>query len=1489
MAQLKTFFKKIVVLVIMISIVMGSCAVPNSYAKLTIQDGEFYYAGTTKGSYVPSDGIFSWLFDFLAQIAEFLLTLIPNILRMAFVGYAAGAEKLLTWVVESTAGVNLQGEDMNATDLTALSDSSNNVTVQAIVYNMVPAFDVNFFENTEKKDLYIKTIKERDADGNLKDKDVVISPTGQQLICKKCEKSADKCCGDVNTTDKEVKCYGNCGCNGCDACKKYAELMIATDPIIIQLKTLIAVWYYLIRLLAVAAMAVVLVAIGIKMAISTVASDKAVYKRMLVDWVTGVILIFTMHYIMLFAITINEILVNTVRESANAVNKVQLAQLSDTKNGSGNSKDKEVEKSNQDIEIDVYEEIRTRAYDPKMTVGLMGMIMYFAMVFMAFKYTIIYVKRFLTLAVLTLMAPGLGVAYALQKVLSGKSSSLKTWFTEYILNLFIQVVHALIYAIFISAALAYSLENVSGVILALILMNFSLKAEGIFRRIFNIDPGNKGLLGSTESAADNLKKSVNTAKGLYMGAKPVAKALTFPARAAFGGAAKTAAAGGLMAGSLAAKGASVLAQKASPTVEKVMKSASDKAESINQGNGVVGKIYSAGKTITKPVTVAGKFFRKKGKSSKDEFKELAKANEVDLQNELNKAISKYQKDPDNKQNARDVLEANRRLEKHREIVASKTKGITAGTVAVGHIKAMFDMNNYFDVKISKNGKKYYTMKSGVVFGKYKYNSSTGKFEKDTSNAAYTQFGASKLLGFTAQDKKLFKEQIMNPIRNSAAGMVAMFAGMGTLTSHPVVAMGMISGGALATTGMVKKFHRSKEGPNRLKLRKDRNKSRYKFGSFTSPAMITIRDNVVMQANRDLSKHLLSEVNRRHPTFKEKMKNDLITPKTIIPTAAGLAVGFVSLPAGLLTAGILRKTMSPSISTAKQDPLNEEYENIYDPYGYEADAAAVKLHPVGNSALDIIDAHHFSQLKKQRDKFDEETGDLMTSQIINDGATKLSMNMRKLDKSLDAMSDDDISALQVAFAMQLGKDYDPKTGLTQSQTADLDVDKRDLVKEIEVTGKDGKTTTREITDKDIENVNKALNNAISARVAKSIERAETIDVNDETMLFEIIDEVSAQPEIKQLLSSDQGVEVLFKGNMSALKSTIKDKAASANTLAKNEIAQNLNLNGEELDVVKEAIVEVATESAGKDGSVDMSTLDQEKIFAKIQTKISGETPKQQPKQQSKQKNSKTDKVNTDVDQLLSKSKEITYKNAISTLLTPDATKIQNNKQLKVNVKTQSAKSKIDSILNLQTGADPLQIRDRVTNANAISKSVKVERKTSREETKKTVKKQMVDILDKYSEDTNTTATKPEDKMTAKEKLAQAKAATESLLAFAGDSKEVNDARDSLLNSLFAVSNTQQQLRELNEYAQENFSEKTKFKKKKSQKYLQAEIDASVARAEKSKFEMQELQTGTAGNPDEKKKKQRQVILSEEALNSMGPVKDAVKASKDIIAEMRKKRL
>ena len=1538
MAQLREVCKKIILMVIMISIIMGSCAVPNSYAKLTIQDGEFYYAGTTKGSYVPSEGIFSWIFDMLAQIASFLLALIPNVLRMAFVGYAAGGEKLLTWALESTSGVNAQGEDINSTDLTALSDSTNNVTVQSIVYNMLPALNVNFFDvGKTKKELYIKEIKEKDASGALKTKKVVISPTGQQLNCKKCGKSVLECCGELDDDIKEIKCYAtgtegknDCGCNGCEACKKYAQLMAAKDPIIVQLKTLIAVWYYLIQLLAVAAMAVVLIAVGIKMAISTIASDKAVYKRMLVDWVGGVIIIFTMHYIMYFAININETLVNIVRESANAINKVQLAELADTKQGN-----EEVEKSNQDIEIDVYEEIRTRAYDMKMTVGLVGMIMYITMVFMAFKYTLIYIKRWLTLAVLTLMAPGIGVAYALQKVLSGKSSSLKTWLTEYMLNLVIQVVHALIYAIFISAALAYSLQNVSGVIIALILMNFSLKAEGIFRRIFNLDPGNKGLLGSTETAGDKDKimNKAKSIKGMMLGASPVSKALTFPQRAIAGAAGKTIAAGALAGGAKAANLASKVSNHVSPKAEKVFNAGkekvSNKLDSIKQGNGFSGKIYSAGKTITKPISLAGNFVKKHSKKliQKDEDKELRLLGEAELQKKFSEAASKYEKNPHDKESAVDVLEANRRLERYREITLGKQAGnLTVGGVVAGHVKGVFDINNYFDVTFDKNGNRKYEMKSGLIFGNRQYNPETGRFEKDTSNAAYTQLGASKLLGFTKKDKEIFKQQIMAPALKGVGGLAAMFMGMGTFVGHPAVGLGLLAGGAVSTGGMAKRFHRSKNGQGRLKVIHGYKVQgsiipfRLKFGSFDTPTVANMRSKIVMQANRELAAQLTKDIENRHPGFRERIKNGLLTPKTIIPATAGIAIGTISLPAGLLAAGIARKGVNvlrnkkgykDTTPSRKQDPKNKMYKNRYDPYGYEADSQVVRLHSVGASAPDIVDSHHFKQLADQRKVIDDETADLMGEVVLNKGRNRQSRNMNNFNKQIDELLDkQDDEATQVAIMAALGFVYDPKTGTKTSINDELDVEKRDLCETIDIVDESGNITEREITAQDVKRVNEALNEAILTRIMEKAERGEEIDINSEAMLLDIVNDVSKQSGIKELLSNNQGVEVLFKGNMNAIKETIKDKAASANNFAKAEMAKNLQLTGEEFDVVKEAIIEVAKDSASSDGEIDMSTLNQDKIFAKVQDKLneSSKKPSDAKSQKSGKKETKNaNKVDSSVDQILEKSKAIAYKKAINTLLTDKSENSSVEGSLKVNINDGKAESKIDSVLNLQTGVDSLQIRDRMITEKVTSRKVdftkkqsKAELAESKEAAKKSVRRKMFDLLDSYS---NTAMNNPESdetiqdksseeklpivkkakKMSVQQKLDQAVAAIDTIIPSIEETKPV---RDTMIQTLLDMAEMQQELITVNEYAQENFSPKIKGKRK--QKYLQAVQTLSDAKQEKNRVELTELKTGKPVSNERKKKTRLDVLRAENTLAQVGPVQDVVKASQDIVAEMKKKR-
>ena len=76
MTQVRTLFKRIIIMIIIISIIISSSVAPNSYAKLTIGEGEFYYAGTTKGTYVPTKNIFSWMLDMLSALADFLLGII---------------------------------------------------------------------------------------------------------------------------------------------------------------------------------------------------------------------------------------------------------------------------------------------------------------------------------------------------------------------------------------------------------------------------------------------------------------------------------------------------------------------------------------------------------------------------------------------------------------------------------------------------------------------------------------------------------------------------------------------------------------------------------------------------------------------------------------------------------------------------------------------------------------------------------------------------------------------------------------------------------------------------------------------------------------------------------------------------------------------------------------------------------------------------------------------------------------------------------------------------------------------------------------------------------------------------------------------------------------------------------------------------------------------------------------------------------------------
>lgn len=307
---------------------------------------------------------------------------------------------------------------------------------------------------------------------------------------------------------------------------------------VLLIKEAIATWYYIIRFIAVAVMLVVLIFIGIKIALSNIASDRAFYQRMLMDWVAGMVLVFGIHYIMLFILELNQTIVNTVASVGEEIYEADPAEY-----GGLDYK----EKDNEDIESSIFETVRTRAYDPKLINGTMGMIMYIYLVYYAYKFTFIYLKRYLMVGILTLMAPAVAVSYAFTKVLTGKTKIFSTWLKEYFFNVILQSIHAIIYVTFVMSALKLSLNSLSGMLLSFILLNFMSKADKIFRTIFAIGGGGSlvdDLNNLVEKKPSELADDIRNIGTAYLGNKAIRQLakkerefLFFkPAQKAFGGA-----------------------------------------------------------------------------------------------------------------------------------------------------------------------------------------------------------------------------------------------------------------------------------------------------------------------------------------------------------------------------------------------------------------------------------------------------------------------------------------------------------------------------------------------------------------------------------------------------------------------------------------------------------------------------------------------------------------------------------------------------------------------------------------------------------------------------------------------------------------------------------------------------------------------------------------------------------------------------------------
>lgn len=288
--------------------------------------------------------------------------------------------------------------------------------------------------------------------------------------------------------------------------KEAGGQQLEIDSVIYKLRKTIAEWYYVLFTVTAIGLLVTLIYIGIRIAISTVAEKEAGYKRRLKDWFISVVILFTLHFFMLAVIKLNQSIVQLLCNASGGVGKLE--------------------------EI-LYADIVKLAASKSVP----ATIVYVALIYYLVKFLLVYFKRLLNIAILTLIAPVVAIGYSIDKIKDGKSQSLSAWMKEYIYNVFLQMVHALIYSVFISFIFAtiaggdlWSLG--ATIIIVLVALNFMLKSEKLVKKIFKIDaPGSK--IG--DIAEETLKGAITGLAGYKIGkklvgayAKQVPKLITKP-------------------------------------------------------------------------------------------------------------------------------------------------------------------------------------------------------------------------------------------------------------------------------------------------------------------------------------------------------------------------------------------------------------------------------------------------------------------------------------------------------------------------------------------------------------------------------------------------------------------------------------------------------------------------------------------------------------------------------------------------------------------------------------------------------------------------------------------------------------------------------------------------------------------------------------------------------------------------------------------------
>lgn len=268
------------------------------------------------------------------------------------------------------------------------------------------------------------------------------------------------------------------------------------NDFILMFVDLINNWYGKFMLIAIVVYLAILLYMGIRIVLNSTAAKQAMYKEVFMQWVTGLIILFTFPTVIRYAIKINTGFVDMIEKAVIESNdgnvstdtSVVIGEHVAPDENSQITNENEVSEESHNAELNPFDNadkgymavMARRAHNTKrIAYAFVYLIMSFQLMLMA----AMYYKRLFMVAFLLVLFPLVMVAHVLEKVANVKTGgAFGKWTKEILINIFIQSIHAIIYSFAVSTSLQAG-ENSSDWILMIVGVTFLFNGEEILKKI----------------------------------------------------------------------------------------------------------------------------------------------------------------------------------------------------------------------------------------------------------------------------------------------------------------------------------------------------------------------------------------------------------------------------------------------------------------------------------------------------------------------------------------------------------------------------------------------------------------------------------------------------------------------------------------------------------------------------------------------------------------------------------------------------------------------------------------------------------------------------------------------------------------------------------------------------------------------------------------------------------------------------------------------